>query len=64
MHNLTLLLTSSSHFGPIPHQRCLAHIDRAAKRLLPLHSPFEATQALRRIASLLMLVETPTDPQV
>lgn len=54
----------SSHFGPVPHQRCLAHIDRAAKRLLPLHSPFEATQALRRIASMLMLIETPTDPQV
>lgn len=53
-----------SHFGPVPHQRCLAHVDRQAKRLLPLHSPFAATQALRRIASLLMLVETPTDPQV
>jgi hypothetical protein len=54
----------SSHFGPIPHQRCLAHVDRAAKRLLPLRSPFEATQALRRIASLLMIVETSADPQV
>ena len=54
----------SSHFGPVPHQRCLAHVDRQAKRLLPLHSPFEATQALRRIASMLMLVETPTDPHV
>ena len=54
----------SSHFGPVPHQRCLAHVDRAAKRLLPVHSPFAATQALRRIASLLMLVETPTDPKV
>ena len=30
----------------------------------PYNSPFEATQALRRIASLLMLVETPTDPHV
>ena len=54
----------ASPFGTIPHQRCLAHVDRAAKRLLPLHSPFEATQKLRRIASLLMLVETPTDPHV
>jgi len=54
----------ASHFGPIPHQRCLAHVDRAAKRLLPLHSPVEATQALRRVAVLLMLVERPTDPHV
>lgn len=53
-----------AHFGPVPHQRCLAHVDRHAKRLLPLHSPFEATQALRRVASMLLLVETPTDPQV
>lgn len=54
----------ASYCGPIPHQRCLAHVDRQAKRLLPLHSPYEATQALRRVASLLMLVEKPTDPQV
>lgn len=54
----------ASHFGNIPHQRCLAHVDRAAKRLLPKHSPYEATQALRRIASMLILVETPTDPHV
>lgn len=25
----------ASHFGNIPHQRCLAHVDRAARRLLP-----------------------------
>ncbi len=54
----------ASHFGNIPHQRCLAHVDRQAKRLLPQNSPYAATQALRRIASLLMLVETPTDPHV
>lgn len=54
----------ASHFGTIPHQRCLAHVDRQAKRLLPLHSPYEATQALRRVATLLMLVENQTDPHV
>lgn len=59
----TIVQAVFSHFGPVPHQRCLAHVDRHAKRLLPSHSPFEATQALRRVASLLMLVETPTDPQ-
>lgn len=54
----------NSYFGPIPHQRCLAHVDRDARRLLPKHSPYEATQALHRVASLLMLVEKPTDPHV
>ncbi len=54
----------ASHFGNIPHQRCLAHVERAARRLLPLNSPFGATQALRRIASLRMEVEQPTDSRV
>ncbi len=54
----------ASYFGTIPHQRCLAHVDRAAKRLLPLHSPLEATQRLRRIASMLLLVEQSNDPKV
>lgn len=54
----------ASHFGGVPHQRCLAHIERQAKRLLPRHSPYEATRALRRITSLLMLVERSADPQV
>lgn len=54
----------ASYFGNIPHQRCLAHVDRQAKRLLPKHSPFDATQTLRRIATMLMLVEQPHDPHV
>jgi hypothetical protein len=54
----------ASHFGPIPHQRCLAHVEREARRLLPKHSPFDATLALRRIASMLTLVEKQSDPQV
>jgi hypothetical protein len=53
-----------ANFGNIPHQRCLAHVDRQARRLLPRQSPYQATQALRRVASMLMLVETPTDPHV
>jgi hypothetical protein len=60
----SIVAAVASHFGDIPHQRCLAHADREAKRLLPLNSPFAATQALRRIASMLMLVEKPTDPHV
>lgn len=54
----------ASYFGAIPHQRCLAHVDRQAKRLLPKQSPFAATQALRHVASLLILVEKQTDLHV
>jgi len=60
----SIVVAVTSHFGNIPHQRCLAHVDREARRLLPLNSPYAATQALRRIASMLMLVEKPTDPHV
>jgi len=59
-----IVASVASHFGPIPHQRCLAHIVRQAKRLLPKHSPFEATQKLRSIAKELFLVETIQDPHV
>lgn len=60
----SIVAAVASHFGTIPHQRCLAHVDRQAKRFLPLHSPYEATQALRKVAVLLMLVEKPNDPHV
>lgn len=54
----------ASYFGNILHQRCLAHVDRQAKRLLPLHSPFAATRALRQVASMLIWIEQPQDPHV
>lgn len=59
-----IVMAVASHFGPIPHQRCLAHVMRAAKRLLPRNSPFEATRKLRWIAENLMLVEASGDPLV
>jgi hypothetical protein len=59
-----IVASIGSQFGPIPHQRCLAHLIRQAKRLLPLHSPFEATQRLRFIASLLMQIEEPGEVKV
>ncbi len=40
----------ASHFGPIPHQRCLSHVLRLAKKLLPKNSPIEATLTLRGVA--------------
>lgn len=40
----------ASHFGHIPHQRCLIHVLRTLKRLLPKHSPMPETRRLRSIA--------------
>jgi len=37
-------------FGDIPHQRCLTHVTRTLKLLLPDKSPLEATLALRKIS--------------
>lgn len=45
----------------IPHQRCLAHVVREAKRLLPQNSGFLATSTLRRLASQLSRVKTNDD---
>jgi len=59
-----IVASIASHFGLIPHQRCLAHIIRQAKRLLPKYSPFEATQRLRGITKELFLIETTHDPSV
>lgn len=47
---MAIVTAVASHFGPIPHQRCLSHVLRLAKRLLPEHSPIEATLKLREIA--------------
>jgi len=51
----------AAHFGPIPHQRCMAHVERQIKRLLPLNSPYQATQRLRHIALFLFSIETQQD---
>lgn len=45
-----IVATVSTHFGPIPHQRCLSHVLRQTKKLLPKNSPIEATLELREIA--------------
>jgi len=39
-----------SYFGDIPHQRCLTHVTRTLKTLLPKKSPFLSTVLLRKIA--------------
>ncbi|MBI5619822.1 hypothetical protein HY950_02575 [Candidatus Gottesmanbacteria bacterium] len=60
----SIVAAVASHFGSIPHQRCLAHLVRQAKRLLPLNSPFAATQKLRWIAENITILETSRDPAV
>lgn len=44
----------SRYFPTIPHQRCLTHVVREAKRYLPKRSPFMATRELRYIAESLV----------
>lgn len=41
-----------AHFGSLPHQPCLAHVSRDLRRLLPRHSPLEATQELAKVGKL------------
>lgn len=45
-------------FGEIPHQRCLTHVDRTAKALLPQRSPLEATLKLREIGEQLIKINS------
>lgn len=42
-------------------QRCLVHVERDLKRLLPLHSPIPATQYLREIAMRICSLKTRAD---
>ena len=42
------IVAAVANFLPnVPHQRCLAHVVREAKRLLPLNSPFLPTRILQ-----------------
>lgn len=55
---------TASHFNDIPHQRCLAHVVRHAKRYLAKNSPFQATRVLREIAKKLIYIETQEDKRL
>jgi transposase-like protein len=46
------------YFHGIPHQRCLIHVIREAKRWLPKKTPFMFTKELRDIALLLPKIKT------
>lgn len=47
-----------SNFDHLPHQRCLIHVLREAKRWLPKRSPFIFTRELRSIALSLIKIKT------
>ena len=51
----------ASHFGPVPHQRCLIHVLRTLKRLLPKNSPILETRKLRFIAKEIIHLKDETD---
>lgn len=51
----------ASNFGNVSHQRCLIHVLRSAKKLLPKKSPIIATQKLRQIALEIIYLENEID---
>lgn len=56
------IVSSVSLFFPgRPHQRCLAHVVREAKKLLPKNSTVEATLRLRGIAKQLPYIQNQTE---
>ncbi len=48
-------------FPNIPHQRCLAHLIREGKRLLPAGSPYVFTLELRQIFQEIISISDPAD---
>lgn len=49
------------YFPDAVYQRCLSHLKRETCRLLPLRSPYQATQELRMIALEIMYIYDPID---
>lgn len=50
-------------FNHIPHQRCLFHVKKNLRSLLPKHSPLEATLALREIGMALTTIKSWQDKE-
>lgn len=48
-------------FPGVPHQRCLAHLIREGRRLLPAGSPFFFTLELRQIFQEIIFITDPSD---
>ena len=57
----SIVALGKDFYPGIAHQRCLAHMVREARRLLPARSPFTFTLKLREIALNIMDISDPTD---
>lgn len=54
----SIVASVATYFGGIPHQRCLAHVVREAKKFLPKGSSFRAIFVLREIAKRLPYIKS------
>lgn len=57
----SLVALTEAFFPHKPHQRCLAHLVREGKRLLPAGSPFSFTLKLREILQEVIFILDPQD---
>ena len=57
----SIVAAVNTFLPPIPHQRCLTHVQRQLLTFLPYRSPIPATQALRRITLLLFAIDSAQD---
>lgn len=57
----SIIALASVFFPNTPHQRCLAHLIREGRRLLPAGSPYYFTLELRRIIEEIIFITDPTD---
>lgn len=57
----SIVTSIGAYFPDADYQRCLSHLKRQSCRLLPLRSPYTATQELRIIALDIMYIYDPSD---
>jgi len=57
----SIVASIGAYFPDADYQRCLSHLKRQSCRLLPLRSPYAATQELRRITLEIMYIYDPSD---
>ena len=60
----SMVSTIALFFHELPHQRCLFHVKKDIKNLLPKYSPLMATQELRKIGMNITKVNTHLDKEV
>jgi hypothetical protein len=57
----SIVASIGAYFSDAVYQRCLSHLKRQSCRLLPLRSPYTATQELRQVALEIMYIYDPSD---